>query len=302
MPDLTALNARFGSPGRIVFEEGPAGLTLVSISNDQAKTRVALQGAHLLSWQPTGQQPVIWLSSAARFGTGKAIRGGVPVCWPWFGPHASESVFPAHGFARTTPWQVLDVDQSESGATRLKLRLIQGEASRSLWPYNTPLEIHVTVGTELSMELVTRNIGASPVVLSQALHTYFAVADVRRIRLTGLEGCRYIDQLDGDRRKEQRGSVSFAAETDRIYLDSTADCLIEDPGLRRRIRITKSGSRSTVVWNPWIEKSSRMGDLGEDGYLTMICVETANAADDAVTIAPGAEHRLGVCYTVETLG
>lgn len=299
--DYSLLNERFGLRGQVAFKEGAGGLAVVEVSNSHATAALALQGGHLIRWAPRSQTPVIWLSRAAKFGPGKSIRGGVPVCWPWFGPHSSDASLPAHGFARTVPWEVTATQTLPNGATRLSLRLVSSDATRAAWPYSTELMLHITVGTTLEMDLVTRNTGNEAVTLGQALHTYFEVGDVRRIKIHGLGGCEYIDKVDGGARKVQNGPVTIAAETDRIYLGSTADCLIDDPQLRRRIRIAKGGSRSTVVWNPWIEKAAKMGDLGENGYLNMVCVESANAADDVVTLAPGAEYRLWVRYSAEGL-
>jgi D-hexose-6-phosphate mutarotase len=157
------------------------------------------------------------------------------------------------------------------------------------------------VGATLELDLITRNTGPESITIGDALHTYFAVSDVRNIAVDGLDGCTYIDKLDSDKHKQQSGPVTFAAETDRIYLDASADCLINDAGMQRRIRIGKRGSRSTVVWNPWLEKAEGMGDMGENGYLNMLCIESTNAADDVVTIAPGDEHHLWVSYQVESL-
>ena len=301
MTDISVLNARYGIPGQLTVKAGPEGLAMVEVANAQAGATIALQGAQVLGWVPLGQQPVIWLSGAARYASGKSIRGGIPLCWPWFGPHPSEADFPAHGFARTSLWEIVDTRALADGATRIGLRLTHTDASRALWPHAAELECHISVGATLEIDLLTRNTGSAPIKIGQALHTYFAVSDVRQIRIEGLEGCHYLDKVDGGRRKQQLGPVTFVAETDRIYLDTAADCLIDDPGLARRIRIHKRGSRSTVVWNPWIEKAARLGDLGADGYLHMVCVESANAADDLVTIPPGAEHSLAVRYTLEPL-
>ncbi|MBI3778899.1 MAG: D-hexose-6-phosphate mutarotase [Gammaproteobacteria bacterium] len=300
MTDFSALNARFGLSGRVIFREGPGGLAVAEVTNSQGSASIALQGAHLMTWTPRGHKPVIWLSRAARFAPGKSIRGGVPICWPWFGPHASNAALPAHGFARTVPWEVIGAQSLADGATRLDFRLIQNEATHAQWPHATLVECRITVGAALEIDLVTRNADRSAITIGDALHTYFQVSDVRRVTIRGLEGCPYLDKVDGGRRKQQSGAVTISAETDRIYLESSADCVIDDPGFRRRIRIRKRGSRSSVVWNPWIEKSVKMGDFGENGYLDMVCVESTNAADDVVTIAPGGEHHLWVRYEVES--
>ncbi len=302
MTDFYALNRRFGMQDRVTFKEGPGGLAIVEVTNDQAAATIALQGAHVMTWMQPDAQPVIWLSRAAKYAPGKSIRGGMPVCWPWFGPHATDSTFPGHGFARTVPWQVTGTEHLADGRTRLSFELVQSDASRRQWPAASRLESHITVGNALEFDLVTHNLDSAPITIGDALHTYFEVGDVRKITIQGLDGCSYLDKVDGGRRKQQSGPVVIEAETDRIYLESTAECVIEDPTLRRRIRIGKRGSRTTVVWNPWIEKAAKMGDFGEDGYLNMVCVESANAADDVVTIAPGGAHHLWVRYSVEPYG
>jgi len=301
MTELAVLNERFGIHDQLVFSEGPGGLAVVEISNSLAVATVALQGAHLLSWTPRGEQPVIWLSRDASFELGQSIRGGVPVCWPWFGPHATQPSFPAHGFARTAPWQVCETKALDDGATFVACRVMRTDPTDMFWPHTSQLELGITVGSALALDLITRNTGTESITIGDALHTYFAVSDIRHIAVEGLEGCPYIDKLDSDKRKQQFGPVTFNAETDRIYLDFGADCLINDPGMQRRIRIARRGSRSTVVWNPWTEKAQTMGDMGESGYLNMVCVESTNAADDVVTIAPGDEHHLWVSYQVEPL-
>jgi glucose-6-phosphate 1-epimerase len=298
---LEQLNSKFGIKDQVVFKEGAGGLTMVEVSNAQATATIALQGAHLLTWAPLGQQPVIWLSTAAKFAPGKSVRGGIPICWPWFGPHESEKSFPAHGYARTVEWDVVETEALANGATRLLFRFNGNEASAKMWPHNTPCDYQLTIGTALEMELLTRNQEKTPVTIGQALHTYFAISDIREVAVDGLDGCPYLDKVDGFKRKQQSSAVKFSGETDRIYLDSTADCLIDDAAMQRRIRISKRNSASTIVWNPWIEKAEQMGDLGERSYLGMVCVESANAADDVVTIPAGGEHLLYVRYDVEAI-
>lgn len=302
MSDIDTLNTGYGIAGELRFEEGPGGLARARIGNRRARASIVLQGAHLVDWTPATEEPVIWLSGDARFQPGKAIRGGVPVCWPWFGPREGDPDAPAHGFARTSLWSVVSSGTTSGGDTQLALELRAEEANRAIWPYDAVAEIRFTVGDTLRIELLTRNTGDGSVTIGDALHTYFAVGDVRQIALRGLEGREYIDKLDRDSRKEQSGPVIFGGETDRIYLDTPDDVRIEDPSEGRVIRIAKTGSRSTVVWNPWIDKSLRMGDMGEEGWLGMVCVESTNAADDVVTLAPGDEHRLTVTYRLEKGG
>lgn len=299
--DLGALNEQYGIRGSVVFREGPGGLTFVEVINAHGRIDVALQGGQVVNWAPQNGREVLWLSEHAEFAEGKSIRGGIPVCWPWFGPHQRETSFPAHGFARTAPWRVTAVEEADAGITRLILQLEQNEGTRRYWADPCALSLQIGLGPTLELELVTRNTGVAPIVVGEALHTYFRVGDVRALVVHGLDGCAFLDKTDGMKRKRQAGPLRFGGETDRVYLDTVAACLIDDPVLKRRIRVSKQGSRSTVVWNPGRERAAKMGDLGGDGYLHMVCVESANAADNRVTIAAGEEHRLGVSYAVESL-
>ena len=191
-------------------------------------------------------------------------------------------------------------DYGDAG-TRLVLRLEQNDASRRYWPLSTEVTMRISLGAALEIELITRNTGEVPITVGEALHTYFEVSDVREIAIRGLENCEFLDKVDGGKSKRQQGPVTFSGELDRVYLNTSSDCLIDDVGINRRIRISKRGSRSTVVWNPWYEKAAKMGDLGEEGFLNMVCVESANAADDTVSIAAGDEHQLAAIYRVEPL-
>ncbi len=298
---MTELNTHFGICGRVTFSEVAGGLIVAEVSNEQATARIALQGAQILAWAPVGEQSVIWQSLNAIYTAGKSVRGGVPVCWPWFGPHPTESGFPAHGFARTQNWEMAQTQQLTDGTTTLSLRLVQDANTRLLWPHDSELLLMVNVGERLQIDLLTRNTGSETFTVTQALHTYFAVSDVREVSVLGLEDQPYIDKVVGGARDVQTGPVRFSAETDRIYLDQGGESVIDDPGLQRRIGIRREGSHSTVVWNPWAEKSLAMADMGADAYLGMLCVEATNAAADAVSIAPGEEHRLQVSYRLEQL-
>ena len=301
MTDLAALNQRFAIPDHVHFKQGPGELVFAEVANALAEATIALQGAHVMTFQPRGQAPVLWLSQFAKFAPGKSIRGGVPVCWPWFGPHEKEATFPAHGFARTVPWQILETAVTKEGATFLKFGLIETAATHAQWPHASSVEILVTVGATLHVEMITQNKGAESFVLGEALHTYFHVSDVADMAILGLEGCDYLDKVENFARKTQRGPIVIESEVDRVYLNTTADCVIEDRGLKRRIRIAKQGSHSTVVWNPWTEKADKMGDFGTQGHRNMVCVETANAMENVITIAPGTTHSLLALISTEPL-
>ena len=297
--DLDMLNSRHALEGALRFTRADNGPTLAEIDNALGSASIALEGGQILTWAPKGQEAVVWLSPQAKYVPGKSLRGGVPVCWPWFGPHATESGFPAHGFARNKPWEVVSSEQLADGATRLTLKLQQDAETAGWWPHHAELTLTVTVGAALRIELATRNLGDQPITLSEALHTYFHVSDIAGVSVSGLEGCAFLDKVDGGARKTQDGAVTIAGEVDRVYFGTTATTVIHDPGLKRRIRIAKSGSGSTVVWNPWAEKGAKFGDMGDDGYRRMLCVETANALDDVVTVAAGGSHVLMAEYAVE---
>lgn len=296
MSEIQSLTQQFGIAGRLGFEM-VGELVAARVTTPFASATIALQGAHVMTWQPAGQQPVIWVSKLAKYAPGKSIRGGVPVCWPWFGPHAGNPQFPGHGFARTVPWALVATKALPDGRVRLEFELIQSEATRAQWPHESVVRNIVTVGEELEVELVTTNTGKMPFELGQALHTYFVVGDIRQATVAGLEGCEYLDKVSGGR-KRQQGQVTFTQETDRIYLGTHGCCGILDPVLDRTILITSTGSRSTVVWNPWTEKAAKMGDFGDEGPWRMVCVETANAADDVITLKAGETHRLAAQYRV----
>ncbi|MBI3480958.1 MAG: D-hexose-6-phosphate mutarotase [Nitrosomonadales bacterium] len=303
MSTAQQLNTQFGIKGHLAFREDASGLIIAEINNAQATASLCLQGAHLMTWQPKSQAvPVIWLSRDAKLAAGKSIRGGAPVCWPWFGAHASESAFPGHGYARTVPWRVMESGVEPRGATRLTLRLVESDKTRAQWPHACSLDLTVVVGKTLRMEMTTENTGASEFVIGEALHTYFQIGDIGAVRVQGLAGCEYWDKVGGSTLKRQDGDISFAGETDRVYINTPDECVIEDEKLKRRIRVAKSGSLSTVVWTPWTDKANKMGDMGQpDGWREMVCVESVNAIDNVVKVVAGSRHTLIVEYGVESV-
>jgi glucose-6-phosphate 1-epimerase len=286
-----ALNAQFGRPGQLTFTPGPGHLTVAEINNRYASAAVALYGGHLLHYQPHGQPPVVWLSPHSFFQPGKAIRGGLPICWPWFGAHPTAASLPAHGFARlSAAWTVLSTAVSAEGDTLLQLGLSDDPASREMWPHPFRLELQLSVGAALAVTLIVHNSGPEPFEMTAALHTYLGVSHAAEVTVEGLDGVDYLDKVKDFRRFTQRGPVVFAGETDHVYLPTTAACRIIDPGWGRQITVSKQGSRTTVVWNPGAEKAAHMADLLDAAG--MVCVEAANAFDDAIRVPPGGEHRL----------
>lgn len=259
------------------------------VSSPIAQAEIYLQGGHLATWVPRGHRPVLFLSSTSLYQTGKAIRGGVPVIFPWFGARSDGQPGPQHGFARTALWKLESTDVKPSGDAEIVLSLPDSGA-----------RLRFRIGAVLHMELEVRNTGAAPMKYEEALHTYFAVSDIGQTSVTGLEDVTYVDKTDGFVRKRQAEQpLRLTKETDSVYLDTPATCVIHDTGWNRRIIVEKSGSASTIVWNPWQEKSAAMADMGPGEWRQMICVESGNAADNAVTLAPGETHSLTVTIRVD---
>ena len=296
------LNNRFAIADQLRFNSAGDGLLVAEITNAHSSATLCLQGGHVMSWQPKGASaPVVWLSKLAKLAPGKSIRGGAPVCWPWFGAHASEAAYPGHGYARTVPWEVSATRTLADGSTEIVLTLVDSDTTRTLWPHASQAEIRVSVGKTLKIALTTRNLGDEDFVIGEALHTYLQIGDISEARVLGLEGCEYLDKVGGSARKRQEGAITFSGETDRVYVNTEAECVIEDSRLQRRIRIAKTGSRSTVVWTPWTEKADKMGDFGPDGWREMVCVESANALENTVTVKAHSSHTLAVDYSAEAM-
>lgn len=294
-PEIENLNRQFGIASVLNFAD-VNGLPVIEITTSAATARIAVQGGQVLEWKPAGQQPVIWVSRAAVYQAGKGVRGGVPVCWPWFG--AGEPGKPAHGFVRTRMWQVRATGQDADG-TFVRLGIKDDADTRAIWDYAFDLELLVNVGARLSMELITHNPGNATLRITDALHTYFRIGDIGHAEVLGLEQAIYQDKVSGQDRQVQTGPVVFAGETDRIYLDTQADCLIKDERFGRSIRVAKKGSDTTVVWNPWTEKEKTFADMSAGEYRDMLCVETCNAATDVIVLQPGETHSLLAELSVE---
>lgn len=302
MRTVEQLNKSFSFQNKnnnLFFKIGEGNIPLIVIENDHASALISLQGAHLLSWKPNNHQDVIWLSKDAIFSVGKSVRGGIPICWPWFGAHESSDVYPAHGFARTVFWQVTNTEALATGETQINFKLETSqltEQHKKMWLQDTTAEYIVTVGKDLTLELISTNNSEHEITIGQALHTYFYVDDVRKTSVEGLDSKTYLDKPDAFKRKIQTGSVIIDDEVDRVYLQTSDELTIDDK--KRKIAIKKESSDSTIVWNPGKEVAEKMGDLGINGYLKMLCVESANAAEDVRIIKTGEKHTLFVQYKI----
>lgn len=284
---------QFDIPNALRFEDAPGGLARAVISTRDAEADLYLQGAHLTHWTKKGERPILFVSPKSLFAPGKAIRGGVPIIFPWFGARGDGKPGPAHGFARSMEWTVEDTKLRDSGDVEITLTLAPSGATRAFFEPVFRLRFRVVVGAELEMELETRNEGTETFRFEEALHTYLAVADIHQTSVSGLEGTEYIDKTDGFKRKKQGDeALRIAKETDQVHLNTLGACVVHDPVWNRRIVVEKTGSDSTVVWNPWIEKTAGMSDMAVESWQGMVCVETANAADNAVELQPGGIHKL----------
>ncbi|MEN3754332.1 D-hexose-6-phosphate mutarotase [Mangrovibacter yixingensis] len=246
-------------------------LDILVVDHPAVKASVALQGAHLLSWQPKGEKEVLWLSKASLFEHGQAIRGGVPICWPWFGP-AKDSTLPSHGFARNLDWQ-LSAHNEDSNGVALTFELKSSDASRKYWPHDFTLYARFKLGATCEMELESHG----EFETQSALHTYFTVGDIDAVSVSGL-GHRFIDKVkDGIEDQLSDGIQTFPDRVDRIYLEPEACSVIHDKSLPRRIDVVHRHNCNVVAWNPGPALSISMSDVPDDGYKTYVCVEAVNA-------------------------
>ena len=271
---------------------------------------VAEQGAQVLSYRQ-GETPVIWLSEEAAFQQGQSVRGGIPVCWPWFGDlkrnpddvqttYQSEAEAPFHGLVRSLNWQ-LTHQRCEGDSGVLEFTCPQALGELPGWPHPVELSLQIRLDERLHISLTSRNQGARPVAISQALHSYFAIGDIHQASVEGLQGHRYIDTLENWQLRKQPDAPRIEGETDRIYLDLPSTLALRDPAWNRRITLQTRGSRSAILWNPWIAKAQRLSQFADDAWQRMLCIETANAMDDRILLGAGASHTLAVSIGSESI-
>lgn len=269
--------------GGVTKEAGVNQLPRLVIQNSLGRAHLYLHGATLTHYEPVGQRPVIFVSRQAVYADGKPIRGGVPICWPWFGPNPTDSTKPPHGYARLSEWHVASTQALPDGSSRVALATKLDIAE---------LVFEVTVGKSLTMHLITRNTTAGPITITEALHTYLSIGDISRISVEGLAGADCVDRLTSLRTKQDNAPIRIDREYDRTFLNTAATTTLIDPVFNRKIAVSKRGSKSTVVWNPWIDKSKALSDLADDEYHGFVCIETANALENGVTIPPGQTHEI----------
>lgn len=300
MIDINKLNNNFGITDQLRFVKGEGGFAMLEVDNDYATALISTYSGQIMAYQPkTEKKPLLFLSDLAIYESGKVIRGGLPICWPWFAEDIKGKDLPAHGFVRDQQWQIVKTQKLDDGSTKVILEISHNQYSLKLWPYKFKLQIAIIVGSSLIVELTTVNLDDKPFTISQALHSYLAIGDVNKIEVTGLDGLSYIDKTADFTERNQRGDVVVDGMIDRIYQDVEDDVLLNDPVFDRKIRVSSQGSNTFVVWNPGEKAAATMIDLADDGYKKFVCIEAANTADDKVTIVAGESHCLKVNYSIE---
>jgi glucose-6-phosphate 1-epimerase len=291
------LYRHFEIPGIALLAEGNGGLPMVRITCPEVTGEMYLHGAHVTSWRSTGREEVLFLSSQSRWEHGRAIRGGIPICFPWFGNKEDDPAAPAHGFVRTKSWQLESIAQVGSDVT-VSMFTESDESTKRWWPAEFRLVHRATFGRQLRLELEVMNTGRTSLEFEEALHTYHRVGDVEKARVRGLDAVYYVDKTDSNRQKIQDGDIAIGSETDRVYLNIKDAIELDDPVLHRRIHVIKENSGTTVVWNPWVQKARALSDFGDDEWMQMICLESSNVSEFAVVLASGQQHTMAAIVRV----
>ncbi len=265
---------------------------IVRINHDKACAGIALHGGHVLSFKPMGQEDLIWMSDTAIFDGKTALRGGIPVCWPWFGRIAA----PAHGFARNSTWELIEHRDNENGVI-VELGLTSNECTRQIWPHLFNARLLVEVTEQLKVTLKVENVDDHEWTFSGALHTYLNLGDIKQAKVTGM-GLEYIDSLQNADVIQGAQELMLSDTIDRVYTQPEEKILVEDPVMNRTLTVTNHGHNSAVLWNPWKEGAQAMGDMPNDGYETFLCVESALHAP---SIEQGKTLQPGETYLLETI-
>ncbi|MEO1341579.1 MAG: D-hexose-6-phosphate mutarotase [Cyanobacteria bacterium J06635_13] len=298
--NIEQLNADYGIADKVKFVEGQGGFPVIEVNNEYAEAKISVYAGQVLSFKPVGQaEDVMFLSSQAYYQAGKAIKGGTPICWPWFGPDPEAKGRANHGFVRNRLWEVQEVVSTQDGATKVTLGLSDTEETRGIWDYSFKFAIAITVGKVLTVALITQNTDSKPFEITQAMHTYFRIGDIKQVSVLGLADKSYLDKVDGGKEKTQSGDVTFTEECDRIYLDVPSQLTVDDRAWNRKIVVSATNSKTAIVWNPGAEISANMADLGDRDYENFVCVETANAANEVIEVAAGEQYQMTAEYAVQ---
>ncbi|WP_404341829.1 D-hexose-6-phosphate mutarotase [Pseudoalteromonas mariniglutinosa] len=270
----------------VSIEQAETGLEYINVSNKLCTAKIYLQGAQLTEFTPTDKKPLIWVSNEEDYQQGKSIRGGIPICWPWFGVNPNPD-WPIHGIARTSLWRAEEVKEQD-GQISVSLSLPMTHINKTFWPHKSRLVVEFILTSSLQVRLTTTNLSDETITFSQALHTYFPTPAISDTQVDGLQGAKYIEFGEGP--FDQNELVGFARETDMVYTQAAdTQRIITPDGI---IEVGRENSSSCVLWNPWIDKSKRLSNFADDEYHTMLCLEAANVMDDSAVVAPGESHTL----------
>lgn len=292
------MNDQHGVYGAARVEAGNGGLPKISIETKLGKAEVYVYGAQVTSWKPAGSDEVIFVSAKSHWEWGKAIRGGIPVCFPWFRAKPDDPQAPMHGFVRTKEWKVESTRHEADESFSLLMSTESDDESRRWWPHEFRLEYRMNFGKSLKLDLKMENRGSAELRFQEALHTYFKVGDVTRAKVSGLDGVRYLDNRDDNKEKVQHGDLALTKWTDNAYLNATGAVEILDAASGRRLVTQKSGSVSTIVWNPWSDGAAKLADFGDDEWRGMLCVEGGNVLGQAVVLPAGGTHNMSITLGV----
>jgi len=290
--DTASLNERFGIDGTVHFGEGINSMPKVELTFNEARLELYLQGAHITRYQPAAGIEVLWMSDSALYQPGKALRGGIPLCWPWFGAHADNPDLPQHGYARTSQFQVSSTN-ADHQQTSIILTLDAAQAPAPDLQNRAALEFEIRLSDALWMEMRSRNLSTSPLTLSNALHSYFAISQRQQVTIPAVTGLTYLDKLQDYLPQQQASEITLNSEVDRVYQAPPATIDLLDRGHHIKTSIESWGNNNLVIWNPGEQKARQMNDFDNLGFEQMVCIEPANALAQRITLAPGEHHRLG---------
>ena len=299
MIDIDELDDKFSIEGEVGFAELEDDLIFVTVSNKYADADICLYGAHVTNFKPHNTMDILWMSPESNFQVGSPIRGGIPVCFPWFGPHKTDSEKPQHGFGRLMYWDVIETASQPNGETLIRLQLCSSEETKAYWPFDFCAVMSINVGLKLTATLKVTNTSSASFDYTCALHSYFNISALESISIEGLQNTKYHSQLEpGDFIQETAKLEIKKAET-RHYYDTEASCVIEDSAFGRRIEVVKTGSKITTVWNPGAETCANIADLPDDAYHAFVCVEAVNAFNDVISLAPEETHETSTTIGIE---
>lgn len=299
MNTIENLNSRFGIEGKLSIKQNESGFKYVDINTGVSTAKILIYGAHAISFVPQGEEELLWVSPKTEYQEGKAVRGGIPVCFPWFGPSPVDANLPKHGFGRLMEWELKSTTVNSDDTIEVVMTLQATDESFYFWPHEFKATMTFTVGNSLKATLNVTNTGVAEMQYSAALHTYFNVGDANSVSVDGLSGHYYYPNGSTERLMQKEPYYTLEGFVDRCYVNHSHTCYIQDAALNRTIEAAKEGSNCTVVWNPWEEGARLIIDMPDDGYLGFVCVEAANCFDDTIVLQPGDDHSTSVILRVK---